>query len=407
MRRLHLLLLAAVFGLAGCAGLAGAPEAAKDRSPAFDGLAQLLGPDDVDVLLVHGMCTRDMENEPEQRWSHQAFLRLGRALGVPPTGAEQGQQDGIAIHRRTFNLERGTVRASAIVWSPLTQGLKRRLCYDQTHASPLCQPQSEAADHPSEAKGRALVNALLKDRLLDDCLADAMVFSGVAHAEMVARMQGAVLRALDPARLDATPRSRDEAAAAVRELPLQRPLVFVTESLGSTLTFDALADLQQPDAIASAAVDRASARTALVFMFANQLPILHLARQALELSEPGVGAEGGRTGSRPTALQSSLARFLMRSTPEVPARRATHPVRVISFNDRNDLLSYRLLSRGEPIAERLDVIEVPVRNAVSVLGLFAAPTKAHNGHWSNPAVLRLLVCGHDSPTPCGSGPGQP
>ena len=158
---------------------------------------------------------------------------------------------------------------------------------------------------------------------------------------------------------------------------------------------------------ASSSVDRASARTALVFMFANQLPILHLARQALELSEPGVGAEGGRTGSRPTALQSSLARFLMRSTPEVPARRATHPVRVISFNDRNDLLSYRLLSRGEPIAERLDVIGVPGRDAVSVLGLFAAPTKAHNGHWSNPAVLRLLVCGHDSPTPCGSGPGQP
>ena len=62
------------------------------------------------------------------------------------------------------------------------------------------------------------------------------------------------------------------------------------------------------------------------------------------------------------------------------------------------LLSYVLVP--SPWASDLDVVDVVVSNAGTVLGLFAMPTTAHGGYRSNPAVRRLIGCGNPASAKC-------
>jgi hypothetical protein len=319
----------------------------------FSGLAALLARGQpVDIVLVHGMCTHDTA------WAHGTVDAVMAALepgyAAAPRAPEPAMPGEIQVVRRDETAHGVPVHFSALVWSPLTAALKHELDDDRTGAPAVCA-------EPGVCKPvRAKFNALLKDGLLDDCLADAVIYQGVSHDAIRARMMAAL--------------------SGVITADKDGPAVLIAESLGSKMTFDALVAMLAPDAppVMNAAAETLTARLVQVFMGANQLPLLGLADRQLG---PAV------LGARPDALQAFLA--LRHGMARMLAQ---EPLTVVAFTDPNDLLSYRLQATryARPGVRVADVL---VSNRPTLLGLVEEPFGAHLGYRDNPDVARLIVCG--------------
>ncbi|HRH79970.1 MAG TPA: hypothetical protein PLW81_02875 [Thiobacillaceae bacterium] len=346
----------------------------------FPGLHTLVAnaPDRVlDVLLVHGMCSHDVG------WAVNAIdaLRAGLGAHYPPGAEGPARRSGdVIVYQRTLIAPGGTVRANALVWTPVIAGLKRQLCYDQSVKSELCG--TDPCDSPAYPHSRAKLNARLKDVILNDCLADAIIYQGASR--------DAILKQLRQAMLDALARSggRPLAADILQTVTGERaPLVVITESLGSKVAFDALYQLlRDADLKARAAAERTLERMVQIFMGANQMPILALADQTLD-------GQARSTGYPAEPLAELVA--LRRDGPGA----AYHPpLRVVAFTDPNDVLSYAL-ARGKP-RQSYDVVDVLVSNADTYLGQLEEPFSAHMNYRTNPEVMRLMVCGNPSPQAC-------
>jgi hypothetical protein len=278
----------------------------------------------------------------------------------------------------------GTLRVNAIVWSPLTTPLKAQLCYDQTDKSATC-PAAEAAKHYPYR--RAALNRILKDTILDDCLADAMIYQGRSRDEMNAQMREAILQAAATSGGKVRPANLTAAAAAETA-----PLVVVTESLGSKIAFDAIYKLStDTDAGTAAAGNALFDRTTQIFMGANQLPILALADRQLDGSVARARALGAANAPAPYP-EDPIAALASRRAGTFSAARAAAPLRVVAFTDPNDLLSYVLVPSAHA-QMGYSVVDVVVSNANTYLGLAELPTTAHLGYRNNEAVRRLIACG--------------
>ncbi|SFU89278.1 hypothetical protein [Pseudoduganella namucuonensis] len=322
----------------------------------------------VDVMLVHGMCTHDA------RWAADTVRTLATALAAntapaPARAAETGT--GIEIIPATVRTPQGEIRFQSLIWSPLTTPLKTQLCYDQTDKSPICQ-----GSEPFQPR-RASLNARLKDLLLDDCLADAMIYQGAARGEIQRQMREAILRATAQ-----TEQSAQSGPPA--------PLVVISESLGSKILFDTLNDmLDEPAAShAAAAAQRTVDRLGYLNMAANQIPTLALADQ--RLPSPGALA---------VTAHDSLQRLLLRRRG--PALRAAGLARltVVAYTDPNDLLSYTL-ERERYARKDVEVFNVLVSNAGTWFGAFERPDLAHLRYLENPDVAGLIGCGQPRSAAC-------
>ncbi len=357
----------------------------------FPGIAQLLtdAPDQVlDIVLVHGMCTH------YEKWAsdsiHNLFAMLGASKMTTIT-AVQVADTNVTVFKSRMTLHGRTLRVSAVLWSPVVASLKNQLCYDQTKKSIGCTLAGH--DKPDYPYDRATLNRLFKDKLLNDCLADALIYQGKARDDITAQLQKAILVAVthDAAAM----RTQETLQAAALE---SSPLVLVTESLGSKMTFDAIRGLAVSPAVAEAAAGiRTLDRLAQIFMAANQMPLLALADQRLPERAPINMANAG-------GYQDSLAELIAikreqgRFAPGIPnesrcgAGTASQGIRVIAFTDPNDLLSYILVPARQ--AAPYDVVDAALSNDVSYFGLFENPGTAHGGYLSNRAALRLIVDGN-------------
>lgn len=319
----------------------------------------------VDVLLVHGMCTHDA------RWAADTVRTLAAALPAnagpaPARAAEPAPQ--VEIIPDTVRTPQGEIRFQSLIWSALTTPLKTQLCYDQTDKSPICQ-----GSQPFQPQ-RAGINAKLKDKLLDDCLADAMIYQGAARGEIQRHMREAILRAT--------------AQSAQPEPPA--PLVVISESLGSNILFDTLNGMLDEPAASPAAVSaqRAVDRLAYLSMAANQIPILALADQRL----PSPGALG-------VTAHDSLQRLLLRRRGPSPQAAGVARLTVVAYTDPNDLLSYTL-ERERYARKDVEVFNVRVSNAPTWFGAFARPDVAHLRYLENPDVAGLISCGQPRSAAC-------
>ncbi len=349
----------------------------------FDGIVSVVersGDAPVDVLLVHGMCAHD------ETWAYNAINMIIRAIdsNVPPsfaprTAAHQ-RVEGIQVVRKSVDIAGGSIRFSALIWSPLTMPLKKQLLYDMTGepsncaTADVCKPE------------RAKFNGLLKDGLLNDCLADAMIYQGRSRTAIREAMIEAIAGVVE----DAERRARGIEPG---------PLVLISESLGSKLTFDALEYMTRDQAPAKTKIigDMALDRLALVFMRANQLPILGLADQDIRSKAPR------DPGVSDLKAEDSLQRILEAKRKPTPPTRATTntipAITLVAFTDPNDLLSYRLQSSRYRTPD-IAVADVLVSNAMTYLGLFERPDKAHTDYRTNAAVASLIACGQPKSKRC-------
>ena len=339
------------------------PAVVVHDSATFPGIASIVaeaGTRHVDVLLIHGMCTHDTG------WAERQIDRIAGIVEdhapVPAPAAQAAPR--VEVVERTRQMAGGTVRFHALVWSPLTAGLKHQLDVDMTGKPTDCSTAGECKPK------RAALNGYVKDNLLNDCLSDAVIYQGESHVAIRDAMVRTISQVLE----------NDPASEA--------PLVVVAESLGSKMVFDALsAMLESWQPQTRALGQQAARRLGLLFMAGNQLPILGLAEQR------AIATQDMRVGD-------ALQRFLDLRRRQ-PNRRAETLQRlaVVAFTDPNDLLSYRLLP-ARYTAPDVAVADVLVSNDNSWLGLIENPMTAHLDYLANPDVGTMIACGFPAVARC-------
>jgi len=335
----------------------------------FPGLISLLERSEgrpVDVILVHGMCTHD------HSWGHGAIKRIVDAikqnthLELVVNSASVEKIGKIDVVQQSVDTSLGSLRLSALIWSAWTIPLKNELSFDLTGEPTDCAAPGVCV--PVKAR----INGRLKDELLNDCLSDALIYQGESQKIILENMKTAVSRVLS----DSKP----------------GPLVLISYSLGSKLTMDALVALSSVESVSSQ-VRNSVERLALVFMGANQLPLLRLSEKSALEDIPG------RIPAPTPPEKDSLQRLLELRTARVRALEpgkdslAISSINVVAFSDPNDLLSYRL-QPSRYAGPGVVVSDVLVTNSSTYFGLLARPDIAHTGYVDNAGVASFIACGH-------------
>ena len=376
--------IVATLFLAGCATPFSTPQLEPDNVP-FPGIQEAIsnGGEPADVLLVHGMCTHKKED------LQGANAALAKALDMQPQRPDDvkletvwGDENDAQLFTATLSDGMRSVRTYSLLWSPIATRYKRaRLCYDVSEPSDSCPKQVL-----TYAKPRAWINKLAKDVLLDDCLADAVFYSGPDGGKL---LRDAALKAI----VTALAGGRASAGGESQQLKMAAagtaPFFIVTHSLGSKIVADALykAPPEFDDALTLAL-----GRTYQVFMEANQLPMLSL----------GIGSISKRADASPVVTDlatNALIARIIRGRSRNPAARvlANEPIVVVAFSDPNDLLSWGLNDSAVRL-EGANVVDAWVSNAGSWLGVAENPWAAHVGYAANPQVAKLIACGWKRPS---------
>jgi len=319
----------------------------------FPGLATIINslPENstLDVLSVHGMCSHD------RKWVIEAGTQFSKHLGLhyamPDEPLREVNGIEIWLNKLTDDSNQLVVSNYALVWSGLTRGSKQALCVDNSVASPSC-PQ------PGFNGKRAKLNEELKSGLFNDCLSDAIIYLGDQGAIIREAMEAAII---EVGRLRGTQ---------------PRPLVIISESLGSKLVADSV--LPTTDAAHSQALQSLGG-TRMIFMAANQIPLLDLAQpEKKKLDQQGTSIQ---------TLRRTLQTLSVMDIEDGAVKR-DRAIYLIAFSDPNDLLSYEL---REPVDRT--TVNVRVSNSPTWLGLFENPEAAHTGYLERDEIWRLINCG--------------
>jgi hypothetical protein len=328
------------------------------------------------------MCSHD------ESWVETRVAMVGAALSgqiVKDTSAVS--KDNPYVVPVSFTTPSGKVDIAFAVWSPLTARFKTLLTADNPDAR---NPRNSYPVGQNPYR-RASLNRDLKVSIMNDCLVDAVVYSGNNGAPIRDFMLKEVCTTLG-GYLDKTGCDLSYAD--------NRPVVFVTESLGSKFLFDAVRQIWNEHRWRSAGARQELAQRIasiqMIFMVANQIPILDQANPPLltALPSPVVGWHEPSMNALLTILADSQ-------------RRAGRPNRertIVAFSDPNDLLSYRLLSADLETGDAR-LINVIVSNDDTLAGYVERPDNAHCGYAWNPYVIGMIVNGYDGARPFNKVPG--
>jgi hypothetical protein len=311
------------------------------------------------ILFVHGM------GDHQPGYSQPLMQGIATRLNLSNTGVSRKitirkeSHDYGEINISNYSSSDGkNVRAYELTWSVTTHDLKKRqFASDATYAS-----------------DRVLVNRILKEKLIDDALADPVLYIGGYRSHM----QFPIMRAIE---------------AILHDYQARDELAIITQSLGSYMCYDTLLRMSKGEKImgereySADLVQDLIGHTNYVFMLANQLPLLELS----EVSNPVPVPRASNTAVK------ALAKIRRQNKPKIRPQQPPAPValHLVAFSDPNDLLSYPLdrNSVSDNTIEYSNVIVSVERSAI--LGVFAWPTTAHTGHEKSKVVMDLLAFGHN------------
>jgi hypothetical protein len=361
LKRVSAALLAAGV-LAGCASpqISASFPGLESLAPAGDGSAATRrGP--ARLFIIHGMTHHD--NNYADLLVGALAGRLGLSQSDPRDDSREVPEAVLvggrpaAINLRTWRLSDAggeRLRVTALTWSALTDSLKR------------------AQFKTDDDLPRVAINGAIKRGVIDDGIGDAALYLGQYGKVMRRGVVMALCAFLDGNF------AGDRCDASAQN---DAPVAFIAESLGSSMLFDGVRALNQP-----ATAQSLAGRTLLLFMFANQLPVIELA---------AIPPATSRTAFTLTPMAGRLESFLRAHAAAsshlrgLAAAPAPH-IDVVAFTDPSDLLSYPLDRQNTPDAS-LENVVYPV--ATRWLGLFANPLTAHTGYDQDDTVLSLVVCG--------------
>jgi hypothetical protein len=132
---------------------------------------------------------KDSQAFVDRQWAVDTINVIAQAAdrSAPPGAIETPlNAPGLEIVTATSQVPAGTLRFSAFIWSPLTAPAKQLLAYDLTGTPTDCASAAECKPV------RARLNGTVKDRLLDDCLSDAIIYEGAAKESINAAFIDAI-----------------------------------------------------------------------------------------------------------------------------------------------------------------------------------------------------------------------
>ncbi|WP_026941846.1 hypothetical protein [Hellea balneolensis] len=241
---------------------------------------------------------------------------------------------------------------------------------------------------------RRKYNGILKDDLVNYGFSDAVMYLGPAGEEIRKAIRGAMCSAA----LDAAGKSFESQGKNVSYNSIcsranfanldTNQFAFVTESLGSKITFDVMQDALS-DGIETVHDDMI--RGSETYMLANQIALLSLSTLSSEAGEP-------------------IARIKPANRPKI-----------VAMSELNDFLSYELVPFYEQLWKRtirpqqnnMDYLDANIRQKITedigfemidmrlefadkivpMLGGFVDPKDAHSGHAGEKELMLYLLCG--------------
>jgi len=331
------------------------------KESSFPGIAQGFPADgasgEVDVFIVHGMCNHDA------KWAKETFEELSVALGLRITSTvPEFLLSGAELYRATLSDGKRTANLVAFVWTPLTADAKRSLCFDVTKDHDRNKACTEA-EAISKQK-RSSLNGKLKNQLLDECLADAIIYSGNDRGRAIRDAAKEALVKGIPVRLRAPAQGGEET-----------PLYMISDSLGSKILLDAIEELTP---LSNDFVKKTVGRMKAVYLRANQIPLLNLIDWN-QTSEP-----------KPFEPIAQSIRELKATQPFRHPAGSRLPI--IAFSDPNDLLSYALHDAAYE-NDALLFVDVLVSNEWTYFGYVERPDTAHTSYPKNRCVIAAIANG--------------
>lgn len=337
----------------------------------FPGLDSLLsGAAPGKVLWTHGMCPHQPSWVTDRADLLAAELHANPpSVSLPPGSPTNEYSVDVPMHVGNRSLD-----ATFLVWSPLIDPYRRNIAFDRP-------PNEPGGQFPWK---RAKLNGELKSMLMDQCLVDAVVYSGKNGDQIRRETEKAVCRILG-GNVPAGGSVCNFARGAVPE-----KVAFVTESLGSKILFDAIRKIWNDASAAGPAPIREAARrfsrVVGIYMAANQIPLL-------DQADAPAAIEGSAGLSPP--VHPTLAVFENARKIDEEENHGVHlpPLVLVAFTDPNDLLSYRLIKDGIGIT-RLRLVDVAVSNDWAYFDYVERPDTAHCGYKENATVLKLIIHGY-------------
>jgi hypothetical protein len=300
-----------------------------------------------------------------------------------------------------------------MLWAPIRDEVKNQFlaCFESRSIDKKfdCSPLTAAKKNTDT---RALVNGFLKDSVLVDGFADAVIVLGAIGdvlrddttlamctiaRDIIGGQDSLAAQPLDTrCDLSAFVKDHDAAEAAGRALEGTKFLA-ITHSLGSFLVMDAQQRFAQTRAKKNKNDDNQQNKDEIdetllffltdqstVYMLANQIALLQLARFSPE-------------DCRPHEKNKPCPNRLLRDRPDLMQMEEPlgHMSTYVAFNDVNDLLGFEL----PPYIADVDFIgakfvNVSVQNpGFKIPFLFKHPIDAHTRHMDNQAIINAIVDG--------------
>jgi hypothetical protein len=320
---------------------------------------------EVDVLLVHGMGFHD------STWIPTMIQPLAVALGFDPAitlPAPEPLPNGAQLYQVTLHDSKRTLQIAAVIWSPITEGAKKALCYDINSATSLCTDKAEFTPYR-----RASLNGYIKSQIMDDRLSDVTFYLGKGGGELIREaIDDAWLRSLST-----THTTLAQVKTGMVPTAKSTPLFIISESLGSKIAIDSLEEIESLQSATEFAKDVRSHMHAL-YLLANQIPILNLgARDA---------------AGRPDIYQHLKTFANKRSTHRRSKNLSDTPLHVVAFSDPSDVFSYVLPKEAVPREDAI-ISNVIISNDCTYFGVVENPANAHTKYIQNNPVANAIAHG--------------
>jgi len=322
------------------------------------------GVNETNLVMIHGMCHHD------KGWVEKTQDRLATNFRMEKSVVDllyRDTESSVSTYQAKLQADIYSINLYGIVYGPSTLPVKREyLCKDVSRESKVCP-------NITYNRERASLNGALKNELLNNCLADAVIYLSD---------KGQVIR-------EGVKRSLIKIKENIEER--DGSLFFLSESLGSKVLRDSL--LCRPDKKSVEAI-KFIAESRSIYLGANQIPILNTGNiNECDMPEKFLGAIDksglGMTGGFDDILNlinqnNNFKEFGVNASSETSV--------VISFTDPNDLLSYEIADEYGGSK----VINVIVSNAKTWFGFLENPATAHLGYRENEGVINLIKCGKNN-----------
>jgi hypothetical protein len=262
---------------------------------------------------------------------------------------------------------------------------KRFDTYDWVHAPGGLDPNSSPANHAVAA------NRWAKVQIMDWNFSDALLGVGPLEGHLVEAIRQLLVKCVKTGEAE----TRSLTGRPPSPSPSGGDFITITHSLGSFLMFSALHTGYEPKGISlseaeiqerQAALNQILGRLSQAYFFANQIPLLELAKLSSSRNSTFLDLSSWRDARR-DAVQDS-----------------TQPLgQIVAWGDVNDLLTWYLgkdfrewQNPVDPKAhaeQRFFIKDYPVKNSPTwyFLGLLEWPESAHDDYAKNPAVIRALL----------------